>query len=131
VEVTPNPRFWHNIDQLINDSKIVIDRPKGSQHPRFPTIIYPTAYGYLEGTSAMDGGGIDVWVGNIVLSSIRGASGGHKLKSTGIIVTLDLLKRDAEVKILIGCSEDETERIMRLTNEHDVFQGVLVRRGDS
>ena len=45
-------------DELVEKSKIVIDRPKGSAHPRFPDIIYQVDYGYLENTSSMDGAGI-------------------------------------------------------------------------
>lgn len=32
-------------------------------YPCYPDLIYPIDYGYLAGTSAMDGGGIDVWCG--------------------------------------------------------------------
>ena len=57
------PGFWQAMDQLLAHSKIAIDRPRGSQHPRYPKMVYPLDYGYLEGTSAMDGEGVDVWVG--------------------------------------------------------------------
>lgn len=43
----------------------------------------------------MDGSGIDVWVGS-----------GEK-RIDAIICTIDLLKRDSEIKILIGCTEEE------------------------
>ena len=52
--------FWQAFDRLILESEIVIDRPKGSAHPRYPDFIYPLDYGYLKGTTAMDGSGIDV-----------------------------------------------------------------------
>ena len=42
-----NMDFWDALDQLTADSEIVIDRPKGSAHPRFPNFIYPVDYGYL------------------------------------------------------------------------------------
>ncbi|MDM8281571.1 MULTISPECIES: hypothetical protein [Lactobacillus] len=35
-----NVRFWQLLDHLINDSKIVIDGPKGSRHPRFHETVY-------------------------------------------------------------------------------------------
>ena len=53
--------FWQALDKLVAESKIVIDRPKGRHHPKYPAFVYPVDYGYLEGTSSMDGGGIDVW----------------------------------------------------------------------
>lgn len=57
--------FWKAIEKLVRDSNIVIDRPKGTAHPRFPDFIYKIDYGYLENTSSMDQGGIDVWLGLI------------------------------------------------------------------
>ena len=32
--------FWDAIDELVNSSEIVIDRPKGSVHPRYPDFLY-------------------------------------------------------------------------------------------
>jgi len=52
--------FWEFLEKLIASTSIVIDRPKGSCHPRFPDLKYPLDYEYLEGTRSMDGAGIDV-----------------------------------------------------------------------
>jgi len=57
-------KFWQAIDSLLLESEIIIDRPGGSVHPRYPDFKYPLDYGYLKGTKAMDGGGIDVWRGS-------------------------------------------------------------------
>lgn len=57
--------FWAALDELVATSTVRIDRPKGTAHPRYPSFIYPLDYGYLEGTQAADGGGIDVWVGSL------------------------------------------------------------------
>jgi inorganic pyrophosphatase len=105
--------FWIALDRLVAESKVIIDRPKGSQHPKYPDYVYPLNYGYLEGTSAMDGGGIDVWKG----------TGGDCIDA--IICTVDLLKRDSEMKILIGCTEEE-KQIAIPDNEY--MKGILVRR---
>ncbi len=111
-----NEEFWCTIDKLVNESKIVIDRPVGSSHPRYPDIIYKVDYGYLKDTLSPDGGGIDVWLG----SSER--------KVVGIICTVDLLKRDSEIKILVGCSEEEIEYINNFHNESQFMKGILIRR---
>lgn len=58
-----NDSFWNAIDRIVSESKIIIDRPKGSVHPKFSDFIYRVDYGYLVNTSSMDGDGIDVWVG--------------------------------------------------------------------
>ena len=28
--------FWRRLDELLERSEIVVDRPRGSRHPRFP-----------------------------------------------------------------------------------------------
>ena len=50
-----NEDFWIALDELVNTSEIVIDRPKGSAHPRFPDFIYRVDYGYLKNNSSIDG----------------------------------------------------------------------------
>ena len=97
--------FWSALDQLVAENRVVIDRPKGSAHPRYPDLIYPHDYGYLEGTQAADKGGIDVW---------RGSLGGMAV--TGVIATVDLNKKDAEIKILIACTPTEAQAILELHN---------------
>lgn len=109
--------FWTVLDRLVFDSKVVIDRPKGSTHWRYPDYVYPLDYGYLEGTSSMDGDGIDVWIGTDADRSVK-----------GVICTVDLVKRDSEIKILLGCTEDEILLLERDHNVTDLMKGVLIRR---
>jgi len=40
----------------------VIDRPLGSRHPRFPDMIYPVNYGYVEDVIGGDGKEQDAYV---------------------------------------------------------------------
>ena len=88
--------FWDEMADLVVSRPIVIDRPRGGAHPRYPELIYPFDYGYIEGTLAADGDSIDVWIG----SHDR-----HTL--TGILCTYDTVDRDAEIKLLLGCTEDD------------------------
>ncbi len=111
-----NEGFWNALDELVNRSEIVIDRPKGSVHPKFPDFIYRVNYGYLKNTSSMDGAGIDVWVG----------SGVKKVDAVMCIV--DLMKRDSEIKILIGCTEEEKLEVYKTHNETPYMKGILIRR---
>jgi inorganic pyrophosphatase len=107
--------FWLALDKLVAESKLVIDRPKGTCHPKYPNFVYPLDYGYLEGTSSMDGGAIDVW---------RGTDGAY---IDAIVITVDLLKKDSEIKILIGCTEDEKQTVIYSHNS-EYMKGILVRR---
>ena len=88
--------FWQEWMNLLETNAIILDRPKGTHHPRYPDMIYPLDYGYIEGTTASDGDGIDVWSGSL----------GTKML-TGILCTFDTIKRDAEIKLLIGCTMDD------------------------
>lgn len=98
--MTSGPDFWQVMSELAAGGRINLDRPRGRAHPRYPEMIYPLDYGYLENTSASDGGGIDVWIGT------------QKEKTlTGILCTFDTLKRDAEIKLLIGCTMEDVETI--------------------
>ena len=111
-----NEDFWKELDELVNSSEIVIDRPRGSAHPRFPNFIYKVDYGYLKDTASMDGAGIDVWVGS-----------GEK-KIDAIMCIVDLMKRDSEIKILVGCTEEEKLEEYKTHNETQYMKGVLIRR---
>ena len=50
-----NEKFWKHLQILVDESKVIIDRPKGSRHPKFTEVVYEVDYGYLENTSSMDG----------------------------------------------------------------------------
>lgn len=105
--MTPDSAFWQSMAELLITNTLVIDRPKGTSHPRFPEMIYPLDYGYLENTASSDGGGIDVWFGT--LNTVKGKDSAKTL--TGILCTFDTVKRDAEIKLLIGCSKTDIQVI--------------------
>ena len=42
--------------------KVVVDRPKGSRHPKYKDMIYPINYGYVEGVFSGDGEEQDVYI---------------------------------------------------------------------
>jgi inorganic pyrophosphatase len=99
--------FWQFMAQLLITNSLIIDRPRGTSHPRYPQTLYPLDYGYLENTTSSDGGGIDVWLG-----SLKKITDNKDTKTlTGILCTFDTLKRDAEIKLLIGCSETDIQAI--------------------
>ena len=43
--------------------------------------------------------------------------------------TADILKKDCEVKLLVGCTEQETEKILQFLNQTQFQKAILVRRG--
>ena len=101
-----NMDFWQVMSELSATKPITLDRRRGSAHPRYPDLTYPLNYGYLEDTFASDGGGIDVWIG----------SKEDNKTLTGILCTFDTLKRDAEIKLLIGCTLEDVETIRKFSS---------------
>jgi inorganic pyrophosphatase len=112
-----NDGFWGHIERLVAESRVVVDHPRGSPDPSSPGLVYPADYGYLEGTRSMDGGGVDVWVGSVADGWVD-----------AIICTVDLAKRDSEIKVLMGCSEEEKQVILKLHNSFPPMRGLLIRR---
>lgn len=111
--------FWQRLDGLVAQCELVIDRPVGSAHPRYPDFIYPYDYGYLAGTQAMDQGGLDAW---------RGSLPGKMVSA--VICTVDLVKKDAELKILVGCTIEEAQEILAVHN-NGPQSGILLLRDAS
>ena len=104
--------FWQQMMSLIETNSIILDRPKGNPHPRYPELIYPLDYGYLEGTHAGDGDGIDVWFGSLEAKTL-----------TGILCTFDTIKYDAEIKLLIGCTMDD---VTIIRDFHDTMHTLFI-----
>ncbi len=113
-----NQEFWEYLQRLVETSRIVLDRPKGSTHPRYPGMRYPIGYGYLEGTNAIDKGGVDIWVGSR-----------NRNEVVGVLCTVDLLKKDTELKIMYDCSEEEIETVLEFVN-HDQMRCFYLKRDD-
>ncbi|MFE7812879.1 inorganic diphosphatase [Streptomyces sp. NPDC057433] len=85
--------------EILASSSIVIDRPKGTRHPKIDReVLYPLDYGYLSDTTSPDGDGIDVFVGSAAGAGI-----------VAVVVTADPVKRDVEIKLLVDCSAEEVE----------------------
>ena len=112
-----NESFWEAIDTVVNESGITIDRLKGTRHPKYPDIVYPVDYGYLKNTTSMDGGEIDVWQGTALSKTVD-----------ALICTIDLVKRDSEIKILIGCTPEEKEQIYSFHNNSEYMKSILIER---
>ena len=106
------------MDSFVRESKIIVDRPKGTVHPRTGGIIYPVDYGHLENTKSSDNSEIDVFVGSAKNQDLD-----------AVICSVDLCKRDCEIKLLIGCDDKEKEAVLKIFSEcFDALQGILVNR---
>jgi len=103
--VAHEQEFWGFLDQLIAQTKVVIDQPRVSAHSGRPDLIVPLDCGHLDCVAAPDGGRIDLWRGS---QPDRGVD--------AVALTVDLFKRDVKIKLLIGCSEEEKRAALDALN---------------
>ena len=54
--------------------EVKIDRPMGTCHPKYPTLLYPVNYGYIPNTISGDGEELDCYVLGVyeVLETFKG-----------------------------------------------------------
>lgn len=109
-------KFWQSLEALIKQHEITIDRPRGSAHPRYPEMVYPLDYGFLEGTHSGDGKGIDIWLGSL-----------PERELSAIVAATDLAKQEVEIKLLLGCTDEEMQVILRL-HQTGMQSAILVKR---
>ena len=112
-----NKEFWEYLNKLVRENEIIIDRPKGTRHPKFNDMVYELDYGYIKNTKAMDGNEIDVFKGSL-----------HNKNVNKIICTVDLLKKDIEIKILIGCTVSEIEKAYNFLNNSEYMRALIIEK---
>jgi inorganic pyrophosphatase len=49
-------------------------------------------------------------------------------KVNAIICTVDLMKKDSEIKILVGCTDEEMSKAYEFHSSTEFMKGILVRR---
>ncbi|HET9111533.1 MAG TPA: inorganic diphosphatase [Ktedonobacterales bacterium] len=106
---------WDTWERLLRERVVIVDRPRGSAHPRYPDMIYPLDYGYIPGTIGGDGAEVDVFVG----------SGDTGL--TAALITYDQGKGDRELKLLWNATEVEIRAALDFLNR-DAMRAMLRRR---
>lgn len=72
---------------------VKIDRPIGSRHPKYPELIYPINYGYVEGVMGGDGMEQDAYVIGVdyAISSF-----------SGVVVAIIHRRNDVEDKWVVA-----------------------------
>ncbi|MEG0314863.1 MAG: Inorganic pyrophosphatase [Erysipelotrichaceae bacterium] len=114
-----NAFFWQKLDTLFISSKLVIDRTKNSCHYKYSNLIYPVDYGYLVDTTGSNQAPIDVFRGSLKSNLVQ-----------AVAISADILKKDCEVKLLIGCDEEEIKSILLFLNQTEFQKAVLIKRGN-
>jgi inorganic pyrophosphatase len=112
-----NYLFWEYLDKLIYENEIIIDRPKGTKHPKYNDMVYVVDYGYIKNTQSMDKEGIDIFIGSEPVK-----------KTDAFFCVIDMIKKDSEIKILMGCTKDEKSEIYNFLNNSEFMKAILVNR---
>ncbi len=118
-EMENNAYFWQKLDTIFLSSSCTIDRPKGSTHKQYTNLVYPVDYGYLNDTLTVDQQPIRIYVGSIKTNTV-----------SAVAISADILKKDCEVKLLLGCTEKETKAIMQFLNKTEFQKALLIHRGN-
>ncbi len=114
-----NAYFWQKVDTLYYSSKMVIAYDKGQTHKEYKNLVYPVQYGYLSDLVNGNNLGIAIFKGSLSSSSVG-----------SLIIAADVLKKDLEPKLLIGCTEEEEMDILHFLNQTDLQKTILVRRSN-
>ena len=111
--------LWISWERIIAEQGVIIDRPKGTAHPRFAEMIYPVDYGYLKNTTGGDGKEIDIFVGSTDSGLV------------GLLATHDAAKGDREIKLLWNLIDSEVEAVVAFLNRETMTADLIRRSGEA
>ena len=118
LDMKCNEAFWNGLQRIVDKSNVIIDKYSGSCHPGYPNSpVYPLDYGFLDKTVSVNNGGIDCFLGTL-----------RDNKVYGVLCTVDQLKKNFEIKVLIACTNEEMELAHQFLNKFDFFSALLVKR---
>ena len=120
MEFENNAYFWQKLDTLLLSSDLLMDKPKGSVHPTYHNLVYPVDYGHLKSNNEDITEHIGIYKGSLNSSIIE-----------SIVVCVDILKKDIEVKLLMACTKEEETSILEFLNQTDFQKTVIIKRGNS
>ncbi|MBR2702002.1 MAG: Inorganic pyrophosphatase [Erysipelotrichaceae bacterium] len=118
MELENNAYFWQKLDTLYLSGDLIIDRPKGTSHPSYSNLIYPVDYGHLKDIQNSEH-----------IACYRGSEKASAIKA--MVVCADILNKDIEVKLLVGCNEKEERDILGFLNQTDFQKSAIIRRGSA
>ncbi|EYB66733.1 inorganic pyrophosphatase-like protein [Deinococcus phoenicis] len=101
--------------------RVVVDRPLGSRHPRWPDLVYPVNYGELPGTVGGDGHPIDAYL----LGWDRPVR-----EARGVVTAVIVREDDAEDKLVVGrpgAHWTDAEIMKAVSFQEQYFQARAVR----
>lgn len=114
-----NAFFWQKIDTLVLSLEYEKKRSVGDKHPEYHNLIYPLEYGYLIDQDTQTG---------VVTKMFKGTDPSKRVDA--IIVCVDILQKGFDIKLLLGCSEQEKLTCLEFLNQTPFQKTILVNRSD-
>ncbi len=119
TELLNNAYFWQKIDTLYVSLDYKHVRAIGDAHQQYSNLIYPCEYGYLIDTDNDS---------EVIVKVFRGTKTPRRTDS--IIVCADILTKGMDIKLLVGCTDEEKMSILEFLNSTSFQKTILVHRGD-
>lgn len=115
-----NGQFWQKIDSLLLSLEYQKVVNKNSSHPHYQSLVFPVEYGHL-------------CDGNDKFKKVCGAFMGSLKENScdSLIVCCDLLLTQIDVKLLIGCTDDEKKSCLTFMNDITFQKAILIERSDA
>lgn len=101
--------------------EVIVDRPKGESHPKYPDLFYEVNYGFIPRTKAPDGEEVDAYILGVeeAVNKFRGVC----------IAMIHRIDDDDDKLIVVRDGENFTdEEIKRLTHfQEKYFKSEIIR----
>lgn len=118
-EIQNNALFWQKLDTLLASSLYKKVRDIHESHPKYPLLVYPVEYGHLYDTD----------VDQLVVAKIfKGSLTSSQCDA--VIVAIDILQKELDIKLLVGCDEREKEKCLEFSNQTHFQKTILVSRSN-
>ncbi len=114
-----NGQFWQKIDSLLLSLEYQKVVDKNSAHPNYTSLVYPLEYGFLSDINEKNKKVCGVFKGSL-----------NTMNCDCLIVCCDLLLTELDVKLLVGCSEEEKKSCLSFLNGITFQKTILVQRSD-
>lgn len=117
-ELENNSYFWQKLDTLLLSGTLECVRKAGESSVDYPQLTYPVDFMMIKDSTSTYGK---------PLYCFRGSD--PVVKATAILVQADILSREVLPKILIGCTQNECQLILKFINATEFQKSIMVHRG--
>lgn len=119
-ELENNVYFWQKLDTLILSGKWEVNRKQGEAALDYPGLVYPFDFGTIKDTISAPSTPLYCFHGSL-----------KNMQATAIVIQADILSREVITKVLIGCTPEECNIILKFINATEFQKAIMVRRSST